>query len=113
MQAVDNFMPFDVTTLFSGSVSQVITWVVIVIVLKKNGINVFELLKNGKNGNGNGNKEMLNKLQGEITLLGENHIHTLSEKLDKLTEKEEMGNDISKQILFHMQELRRELKDKS
>ena len=103
-------MPLDLSAIFGGSVSQIVLMAIIVIVLKKNGINVLDLLKNGKNGNGN--KEMLDKLQGEITLLGENHMHSLSEKLDKLTEKEEAGNDISKQILFHMQELRKELNHK-
>ena len=82
---------------------------VIVVVLKKNGINVLDLLKGReKNGNGNGMSEIKNQL----TSLSENHLHELSEKLDRLTEKEETGNDISKQILFHMQELRKELNHK-
>ena len=82
---------------------------IIVIVLKKNGINVLDLLKNGKNGNGNGS---IAEIKEQLASLGENHMQHLSDKIDKLTDKEEEGNDISKQILFHMQELRKELNHK-
>ena len=96
-------MPLDLTSLFSGSISQIVLMAVIVVVLKRNGINVLDLLKNGKNGNG------MSEIKNQITSLSDNHLHELSEKLDRLTEKELEGNDIAKRILFNIEEMRKEL----
>lgn len=58
-------------------------------------IGLLEFLKdwkrNGKNGNG---------FKKEFEELRENHLHEISNKLDRLIEKENEGNLISKEILL-------------
>jgi len=57
------------------------------------------ILKNLLNGNGHNHGEIDN-IKSEIAELRDNHMHELSEKLDKLISKEDEGNLISKEILI-------------
>ena len=70
-----------------------------IIILYKIGLLEFlaDWKKNGKNGN---------SLKAEMEDLKENHLHTFGEKLDKLTQKEDEGNLISKEILFILKEIK-------
>ena len=60
-------------------------------------------LKNVLNGNGHEIKE----LKEEMTIMRDNHIHEITEKLDKLIEKEIEGNLLTKEVLIILQNERR------
>lgn len=75
--------------------------------LYKNRVKVIKALFNG---NGNGSKESLSELHDQLATLQENHLHSLSEKLDRLTEREIAGNETAKEILFTLREMREDIK---
>lgn len=54
---------------------------------------------------GNGNGE-ITELKNQISTLQTNHLRHLEEKIDKLTEKEDEGNLISKEILLILKDIR-------
>lgn len=55
----------------------------------------------------NGNGHEIGELRDEMTIMRENHLHELVEKLDKLTELERDGNLLTKEILIILQNERR------
>ena len=79
---------------------------VIGMLAQKMGLPIVPFIKRYFGINGNGNKE-IEALKSQVTLLQENHIHNLEEKLDKLMEKENEGNLISKEILMVLKEKKR------
>jgi len=99
-------MPFDLTSLIGSSSSQLVLLAFIFIILKRNGINVLELLKNGKNGNGNHTNADIEALQAQIASLQDNHLNDLSQKIDRLIEKEDAGNLIAKEILITLKNIK-------
>lgn len=54
--------------------------------------------------NGNGNNE-ISELKEQITMLGDNHLHELSEKLDKIIEQNSEHLQYEKENSFYLKQL--------
>jgi len=96
---------FSVIEKFS-SLGSIALWGLIALAYK----NRLKILKTFLNGNGSSTSKDIEILHTQLTALQENHLHDLSERINKLMEKEEEGNLVSKEILFTLQQMRNELK---